>query len=57
MQLVGTNTASFDAIIFEDQELTLLPNQQITVRTAAVNVQLIVSGLWRERFLEESERF
>ena len=46
-----------DTILFEDQELTILPNTQVTFRTGAVNQQLLGGILWRERFLEESERF
>jgi hypothetical protein len=44
-----------DFILNEDQEITLLPGDGIDVTTTAVNTQLLVVPLWRERALEESE--
>jgi hypothetical protein len=50
----GTN---FDAILFEDQELTILPGDALDITTGIVNQPLNVSLWWRERFLEDPERF
>jgi hypothetical protein len=50
----GTNV--IDIIVSEGQELTLLPNDALTVWCAAVNLAISVSFWWRERFLEEPER-
>jgi len=44
----------YDVITFEDQEMTLLPGDAITVTTVA-NVLLVIGLMWRERALEESE--
>jgi hypothetical protein len=46
----------FEFIVTDIQELSVPPNQQIDIRTNAVNVQLRASIWWRERFLEEGER-
>jgi hypothetical protein len=50
-------TTLFDLISFEDEEITLLPGDALTVVTNNINTSLVVSALWRERALEESERF
>lgn len=62
--LVGTSfgfetslvNPSTNFIVSESQEIPLLPGQGIQVRTIVVNLNLSVTYLWRERFLEESER-
>lgn len=53
------NTAgagSLDAILTDDSEIPLLPNNSIILREKSVNTALRVSFMWRERQLEESER-
>jgi hypothetical protein len=40
----------------ENQELPILPGDAYDVFTAVVNVTINVGMIWRERFLEESER-
>jgi hypothetical protein len=45
-----------DEILDNDQELTLLPGDDMTWFSGVVAVQLLVSVMWRERFLEDSER-
>jgi hypothetical protein len=49
------NTAA-DVILYEDHQITLLPNSALTVWAATLVVSLQVSFWWRERFLEEGER-
>ncbi len=46
----------YQVVVFEHQEIPLLPGRQMTGATNAVNVQLLATIRWRERFLEESER-
>jgi len=48
-------TQSGDFILFEDQELTMLPGQLIEVQTTNLNVSVNIGLLWRERAMEESE--
>lgn len=43
-------------IVTENQEITLLPGDDLTLYTTAVNVFLTANFMWRERFLEDSER-
>ncbi len=50
---VGTNT---DYILFEEQEIPLLPGDRLIVLSDTGNQTLNCNFLWRERFLEESER-
>ncbi len=45
----------YDVIIDANQEIPILPNQGLRVNETAANSQLIVSAIWRERALEESE--
>jgi len=47
-----------EVILFEDQEITLPPNSELTIASNGVGVAegFVVSVWWRERFLEESER-
>jgi hypothetical protein len=50
---VGNN---YDVIAFEDQEVTLLPGDALQVVSFGLAVQLNDSFIWRERYLEDSER-
>lgn len=52
---VGANLHA-DFIITDIQEIPLLPNDQLEVRTVGLNETLRAGFVWRERFLEESER-
>jgi hypothetical protein len=47
-----------DFILFENQEITILPGMtyQIQDTGANLNQAAIVTYIWRERSLEESER-
>ena len=45
-----------DLIWDESQEITLLPNNSYVFREAQLNQSMIISLMWRERILEESER-
>lgn len=45
-----------ELINFESQEITLLPNSDLQLRTITLNVGASMNVRWRERFLEESER-
>jgi hypothetical protein len=47
---------AYDFIAFEEQELTILPGDQLDIRNVVVNNALRVSMIWRERLLTESER-
>lgn len=53
---VNANTQNFDLLVFEEQEITMLPGDAVQVASNTVNTQMSVSFFWRERFLEESER-
>jgi hypothetical protein len=46
----------YDYVLEDDQELTLLPGQSYDISLETANNALSASFLWRERFLEESER-
>ncbi len=52
---VAANTMA-DIILFEDQEMPLLPGDALTVFSDVTAQSLTVSCFWRERFLEDSER-
>jgi len=52
---LNTNTP-FDFIGTDIQEITLLPGDALQVEDTVVNQQVVVSFIWRERLLEESER-
>lgn len=56
-QTAYTAQISYDMIWDEGQEITLGPGFALGMRSAQVNVSLTVSVIWRERALEESERF
>lgn len=47
---------ALDFIVTDIQELTLLPGDTLEVSTQVVNTSLRAGLIWRERFLEESER-
>jgi hypothetical protein len=51
--LAGT-TADF--IVTDIQEIALAPNSALQIRCGALNSSMIATMLWRERFLEDSER-
>lgn len=51
-----TTGLSYDFLVFENQEIALLPGQAVDIWTDVVNTGLVASMMWRERFLEESER-
>lgn len=40
----------------QDQQITLAPGDALWVFSSAVNVSIAVNMMWRERFLEDSER-
>lgn len=46
----------YDFILTDIQEFPLVPNSSLRIVAAAVNTQLQMFFMWRERFLEESER-
>jgi hypothetical protein len=52
----GQAGVHLDLIQDENQEIPILPGQALNILTAGTNLLLRVSCLWRERFLEESER-
>jgi hypothetical protein len=52
----GLTATPQNFIFTEDQELPLLPGDAYRVAATAVNVQVIITLMWRERFLEEGER-
>jgi hypothetical protein len=54
--LTGIANTMFDLIIYEYQEIPLLPGDAIQLFDQTANDSLTVSFMWRERFLEDSER-
>lgn len=50
-------TGTIDVISFEDQEIPLLPGNAVQVREIVGNQPMICSYWWRQRALEDSERF
>jgi hypothetical protein len=46
----------YDFIVDEGQEMTVLPGGSIDIRNLTVNQAVAVTWIWRERFLEDSER-
>jgi hypothetical protein len=52
---LGANISQ-DFILFNDQELTLLPGDALQVNSGQNALTLLISAIWRERSLEESER-
>ncbi len=51
-----TGPLLLDVILTDNQELTILPGWALTMFGAALNTEISVSWIWRERFLEDSER-
>ncbi len=47
---------SFDLIVEENHQITLLPGDAMQFVSNAANATTSISYLWRERFLEDSER-
>lgn len=52
---VPANTTT-DTILFEDQEITVLPGDTWLVQANVANTSINAAYIWRERFLEDSER-
>src|SRR5882672_2308522 len=50
--VIGT----YEFLQFEDQEIPILPGDVVDVFIGTAAVQMDVSSIWRERFLEDSER-
>jgi len=48
--------ATYDFIWDENQEITVLPGDAVQVISGVVNQSINTSWVWRERFLEDSER-
>ncbi len=49
-------TQTIPIIAYEDSAIPILPGQGIVVNSGATNVQMVTTFIWRERFLEDSER-
>jgi hypothetical protein len=49
-------SVDYNFIVTENQEITLLPGDVLEVVTSVVATNLAVNLIWRERFLEDSER-
>jgi len=47
---------NFDLILFEDQEIALLPGFALQIQSTVANQAITGTFAWRERFLEDSER-
>lgn len=47
----------YDYISSHDQEMPVLPGDAIQLRTVSLNLTLISSWWWRERAIEDSEKF
>lgn len=47
---------TLEVIVFEEQEIPLLPGDAVTVQGGTLNQSVVTTFFWRERFLEESER-
>lgn len=54
---IGTTSQAIELILTENQEFTILPGMGLQIDSQTVNVTLQASMIWRERFLEDSERF
>jgi len=53
---VSPANTTYPLILEDDQEITLLPGDTYRFLENTVNNQMFVNLIWRERFLEESER-
>jgi hypothetical protein len=56
LPVLVAGAAPYDLVLDDNQELTLLPGDAVTMTTTAVNSVINVTAWWRERSLEESER-
>jgi hypothetical protein len=52
----GAPNVTIDEVLDENQEITVLPGDVIQIQSQTANTLLRASIMWRERFLEESER-
>ena len=55
--IIMTASTQYQYITFEDQEITVLPGDALQLRSPQVNFQILGYVWWRERFLEDAERF
>jgi hypothetical protein len=46
----------YDLLLDEDQQIPLLPGDAVRLTPTGANIQVKVGFVWRERYLEESER-
>jgi len=53
---LSANNQNYDFIVEENQELPLFPGDDLTLFSTTAATTLFASALWRERFLEDSER-
>jgi hypothetical protein len=56
-EIFTATNVTYDVIVDEDQEVNVLPGDAFQVVSNVVNIGFSASFFWRERFLEESERF
>lgn len=56
MQISQPAGVTVDLILFEDHEIPILPGDSVTFFANILNQSLNFAIIWRERFLEESER-
>jgi len=54
--VTGLANTQVDLILFEHQEIPILPGDALTIVNQSLNSPLQVDLVWRERFLEDSER-
>jgi len=52
----GADGTTADFILTDNQEITLSPGDALQVEDNGANIAMFVSIIWRERFLEDSER-
>jgi hypothetical protein len=55
-RLQSTANIQLDFVLFEDQEITLTPGMSLELSEGNVNQAMTAMAVWRERFLEDSER-
>jgi len=53
---LSANNQNYDFIVEENQELPVFPGDDLTLFSTTAATTLFASALWRERFLEDSER-
>ncbi len=56
LRAVMAVNSNFEFVLFEDQEIPVLPGEALDVDTSIANQVLTLSIMWRERALEDSER-